>query len=153
MFVLNRLHDGALSWLQGAAGHLSPFSLRPSLVCGAATLRYPGAGTLQTPLAEWCLNCAGPCTTKGAVCVAEAGPLDLLLTMRSKAKAGSGDDKRLGLEIEFSGGQVHLMTCADSFVALRDIILYLALDGDSQHSGHAGDAESRQQTTPPSVSG
>lgn len=87
------------------------------------------------------------------MCVAEAGPLDLLLTMRRKATAGSGDDKRPGLGIEFSGGQVHLMTCADSLVALRDIILYLAVDGDSQHSGCAEDAESRQQTTPPSVSG
>ena len=87
------------------------------------------------------------------MCVAEAGPLDLLLTMRSQAQTGSTDDKRPGLEIEFSGGQVHLMTCADSFVALRDIILYLALDGDSQHSGRAADAECWQQTTPPSVSG
>ena len=101
--------------------------------------------------ADWCLNFAGPCTTKGAVCVAEAGPLDLLLTMRNEEMAGSSDDKRPGLEVEFSGGQVRLMTCADSLVALRDIVLYLALDGASEISGCAEDAE--RQGTPPSVSG
>lgn len=102
--------------------------------------------------ADWCLSFAGPCTTKGAVCVAEAGSLDLLLTMRSEEMAGSSDDKKLPrLEVEFCGGQVHLMTCADSFVALRDIVLCLALDGASEISGSAEDAE--QQGTPPSVSG
>ena len=65
--------------------------------------------------------------------------------------AGSSDDKRPGLEVEFSGGQVRLMTCADSLVALRDIVLYLALDGASEVSGCAEDAE--RQGTPPSVSG
>ena len=65
--------------------------------------------------------------------------------------AGGSDDKRPGLEVEFSGGQVRLMTCADSLVALRDILLYLALDGASEVSGCAEDAE--QQGTPPSVSG
>lgn len=82
--------------------------------------------------------------------MAEAGPLDLLLTVRSDAaSAGSSGPE---LEVEFSGGQVHLMTCADSLVALRDIIVYLASDGDFGSSGCAGYAESRPQATPLSVS-
>ena len=60
------------------------------------------------------------------MCVAEAGPLDLLLTVRSEESARSTGHKGPGLEVEFSGGQVHLMPCADSFVALQDIIMYLA---------------------------
>ena len=44
------------------------------------------------------------------------------------------------------------MTCADSIVALRDTIMYLASDGDFEPSGCAGAAETRQQATPPSVS-
>ena len=60
--------------------------------------------------ADWCLNCADSCTTQGAVCVAEAGPLDLLLTVRSEESADhralrSTDHKGLGLEVEFSGGK------------------------------------------------
>ena len=86
------------------------------------------------------------------MCVAEAGPLDLLLTVRSEESARSTDHKGPGLEVEFSGGQVHLMTCVDSIVALRDIIMHLDSDGEFEPSGCAGAAETRQQATPPSVS-
>ena len=44
------------------------------------------------------------------------------------------------------------MTCADSIVAMRDIIMYLASDGDFEPSGCAGAAETRQQATQPCVS-
>lgn len=84
--------------------------------------------------------------------MAEAGPLDLLLTVRSEGGAANTGSSGLELEVEFSGGRVHLMTCADSLVALRDILVYLAADGDLGPRGRAEEAESRLQATPPNVS-
>ena len=58
----------------------------------------------------------------------EAGPLDLVL--KSSVPDASSKDAGRSLVLELSGGHVIFRTCADSCVALRDLVLYLASDGD-----------------------
>jgi autophagy-related protein 2 len=68
------------------------------------------------------------CGLNDAVCVMEAGPLDLVL--KSSVPDASSKDAGRSLVLELSGGHVIFRTCADSCVALRDLVLYLASDGD-----------------------
>ena len=58
----------------------------------------------------------------------EAGPLDLVL--KTKKPDVTKQDDSGSLTVELSGGSVTFRTCADSCVALRDLVVYLASNGD-----------------------
>ena len=85
------------------------------------------------------------CLLVDAVCVLEAQVFEMLL------KASTSED----VEFEFSGGQLHIRTCSDTCVALRNILLCLAAESSSTVSeqgsvteGRDGHEEELKEATP-----